>query len=274
MIARIVEARPLAGVRAGSALLALGDRLLVVGDDAHAVTWVTPATGEVRQQVLAGDGAALPKPLKPDLEAAFVDDSGVAWLLGSGSLPNRRRIYRLAGGDHAEVTSYDGEALHAALAAHLDEPPNVEGALHVGGVVRLFHRSTGARPDVVLDVPPQALVGDRAEVLGVRTVAPPRVAGVPAHVTDAALSADGRVALLAAAEDTADAVADGPVAGTLLGFLDGEWGPILHVSGAPSLRKAEGLVLDARGAGGWLVTDRDDPAEPAELCRFALEEAA
>ena len=98
-----------------------------------------------------------------------------------------------------------------------------------------------------------------------------------------ALLPGGRIAWLAAAEDTDDPVADGPVAGTVFGIVDidatgtdgsragsARWAPILESDGTPSTRKAEGLVVDADGRGGWLVTDRDDPDLPAELCRFTL----
>lgn len=261
------------GVRAGSALLAVSGRLLVVGDDAHTATWIDPVTGAARAQVLAGHGGALPKPLKPDFEAAALDPDGSVWLLGSGSLSNRWLVTRLSGPDHAEVTTYDRAEVYAAIATHLGTAPNIEGALILGGVLRVCHRATGSLPDVVIDLPSDVLRGGRARVLATIRLEPAVVGGVPAHVTDLALLPDRRIAFLAAAEDTDDPVADGPVAGTVFGVLDGErarWTPILEADGARSTRKAEGLVVDSSGSGGWLVTDRDDPALPAELCRFTL----
>jgi hypothetical protein len=270
VIARIVSTTPVPGVRAGSALLTVAERLLVVGDDAHAVTWISLATGDATPQVLAGDGLALPKAHKPDLEAAAVADDGSVWIIGSGSLRTRSTAYRLSGPDHTNVTSYDVAPVHAALAALLPEPPNVEGMLLVDGVLRLFHRATGVNPDLVVDLPADSLSGGSVTVLGSREITAPKAGGVRSHVTDAAVDASGRVVLLAAAEDTPDAVADGPVTGCLIGWLDGEWTPILEADGTPTVRKAEGMVLDADGTGGWLVTDRDDPSLPAELCRFTL----
>jgi hypothetical protein len=273
LTARITAHSTLDGVRAGSALLAVGGRLLVVGDDAHTATWVDPVSGTARAQILAGHGGALPKPLKPDFEAAALDPDGSIWLLGSGSLSNRWLVTRLSGSGHTEVTSYDRAEVYAAIAAHLGTAPNIEGALFLGGVLRVCHRATGSLRDVVIDLPTDVLRGGHVRVLATTRLEPAVVGGVPAHVTDLAPLPDGRIAFLAAAEDTDDPVADGPVAGTVFGVLDDDrarWTPILEADGSPSTRKAEGLVVDADGSGGWLVTDRDDPALPAELCRFTL----
>lgn len=269
--ARITSSRELAVVGAGSALLALGDRLLVVGDDAWTCAWVDPATGTETPWVLAGSGARLAKPLKPDFEAAALAPDGAVWLFGSGSLSNRASLVRLEGG-HATVV--DGTALYAALAGVAGGPPNIEGALVDGATLRLAHRATGSDPDLLLDVPAAALHGGRVTVTLSASLPPILLDGVPAHVTDIAAAGPGRMALLAAAEDTLDPVVDGAVTGTAIGFLrEGgrvTWQPLLEADGSVSVRKPEGLVLDPDLRGGWLVTDRDDPALPAELCRFTL----
>lgn len=273
LTAGLVSATPLDGVRAGSALLRIHDRLLVVGDDAHTVAWVDPRTGSVTTQVLAGDGLPLAKPLKPDFEAAALAPDGSVWILGSGSLSNRWVAVRLPNGDAARSTYADLSGLYAALGSHLGTAPNLEGAVFVGDRLRLCHRATGSDPDVLLDLPASVLHGGPCRVLASRLLDPAAVGGVPAHVTDLALLPDGRTAYLAAAEDTDDPVADGPVAGTVFGVLDGaetRWTPILDLDGTPSTRKAEGLVVDDDARGGWLVTDRDDPSLPAELCRLEL----
>lgn len=266
--AHITSTRELAVVGAGSALLAVGDRLLVVGDDAWTCAWVDPATGAETPWVLAGAGARLAKPLKPDFEAAAMAPDGAVWLFGSGSLSNRTSLVRLAG-EH--VTVVDGTGLYAALAAVVGGPPNIEGALFDGAVLRLAHRATGSDPDLLLDVPAAALVGGRPTVAVAARLEPILLDGVPAHVTDLASDGPGNVAFLAAAEDTLDPVLDGAVTGAALGTWDGArvtWQQLLEADGSVSVRKPEGLVLDENGAGGWLVTDRDDPALPAELCRF------
>lgn len=268
--AHITSSRELASVGAGSALLAVGHRLLVVGDDAWTCAWVDPATGAETPWVLAGTGERLVKPLKPDFEAAAMASDGAVWLFGSGSLSNRTSLVRLAGG---HVTVVDGTSLYAALADVVGAAPNIEGALFDGSTLRLAHRATGRDPDLLLDVPAAALHGGRPTVSVATELAPVVLDGVPAHVTDLATAGPGRVALLAAAEDTLDPVLDGAVTGAAIGVWDGErvsWQQLFEADGAASVRKPEGLVLDPDGAGGWLVTDRDDPSLPAELCRFTL----
>lgn len=262
----------IAGVRAGSALLAVDDRLLVVGDDAHAVAWVDPATGTVTHQALAGEGERLEKSRKPDFEAAFHDGEDV-WLLGSGSLSNRWLATRLPRPGDARATAHDLSAFFAALAVALGEPPNIEGAVIADGVLRICHRATLDDPDVLVDLSPDVLYDGRPRILGTRTLSVGSLGGVPAHVTDLAALADGRLAFLAAAEETDDPVLDGPVAGAAFGVIEGDtarWTPILGLDGQPSAVKAEGLVVDPDLDGGWLVTDRDDPDLAAQLCRLEL----
>lgn len=272
LVARVTSIREIDGVRAGSALLSADDRLLVVGDDAHAVAWVDPVTGAVTHQPLAGDGRRLEKSRKPDFEAAFHDGDDV-WLLGSGSLSNRWLATRLPRPGDARATAHDLTALFAALALALGEAPNIEGAVISDGVLRLCHRSTGSSPDVLVDLSPDVLHDGRPRVLRTVAVEPAELAGVPAHVTDLAALSGGRLAYLAAAEETDDPVLDGPVAGAAFGVIDGDtarWTPLLDAEGAPFAVKAEGLVVDADAHGGWAVTDRDDPELAAQLCRLAL----
>lgn len=262
----------IAGVRAGSALLAVDDLLLVVGDDAHAVAWVDPATGEVTHQALAGDGQRLEKSRKPDFEAAFHDGEDV-WLLGSGSLSNRWLATRLPRPGDVRATAHDLTAFFAALAVALDEAPNIEGAVLADGVLQLCHRATGDDPDILVDLSHEVLRDGRPRILRTRPLSVGTIGGVPAHVTDLAALPDGRLAFLAAAEDTDDPVLDGPVTGAAFGVLDGDsarWTPIVGLDGEPSAVKAEGLVVESDLRGGWLVTDRDDPELAAQLCRLEL----
>lgn len=268
----VTSVQEIDGVRAGSALLAVDDELLVVGDDAHAVTWVDPATGGVRHQPLAGDGQRLEKSRKPDFEAAFHDGEDV-WLLGSGSLSNRWLATRLPRPGDARATAHDLSAFFAALAVALGEAPNIEGAVIAGGLLRLCHRATLDAPDVLVDLSPDVLHDGRPRILRTTPLMVGEIGGVAAHVTDLAALPDGRIAFLAAAEETDDPVLDGPVAGAAFGVVEGDaarWTTITGTDGRPSTVKAEGLVVEPDLAGGWLVTDRDDPALAAQLCRLAL----
>jgi hypothetical protein len=102
------------------------------------------------------------------------------------------------------------------------------------------------------------------------------VEGVGLAVTDAIALPDGRVLLSAAAEDTPNAVDDGPVVATALALVDGAdvlaVAPIPEVDG--QVHKVEGLAL--RGFRGGRVSllavvDDDDPDAPSSELDLAVE---
>jgi hypothetical protein len=148
-------------------------------------------------------------------------------------------------------------------------------------VVRLFHRGNlaagghSASADVGLEDLVAAVLGRSAA--GSMTVSRPQVydlgevEGVGLAVTDAIALPDGRLLLSAAAEDSPNAVDDGPVVATALVLVDGA--EVLAVAPVPEVdghvHKVEGLALRAvRGDEVHLlaVVDDDDPEAPsAEL---------
>ncbi len=273
----IVTRRRLPGVTSGSALLAMGTRLLSVHDDALRVTWIDPATVTLVPQVLHGDGAALPKPLRPDFEAAVAIGDGTVYLLGSGSTPARCTIARLRG---ASVALYGHPRLYDSVGAALGLTgrPNIEGAAVVADGLRVFHRGANGAPSAGVDLPCAVLDGGEPIVGGVLRLELGALDGVALGLTDVAVLGPDRYAFTAAAEDTADAVADGPVAGSVIGVWHEaghasalHWVRLCHADGTPCTDKVEGLVVDADRRGGWIITDTDDPARAGELCRIVLE---
>ena len=162
-------------VRAGSSLARVGDRLVVVQDDANFLAVVDPATGLAEAVPLpVGEGGLRQfdatrgnKAHKLDLEACVMLDAPGApdeagWLLafGSGSTARRERVLVVAVGDGrvdaAQVRLVEAPALYAALraaGAFAGAELNVEGAVrirHPGGErVRLFGRGNGASRDGV-----------------------------------------------------------------------------------------------------------------------------
>lgn len=278
--ARVTEVHRLGGsaaggVRAGSALAWAGGRLLVVQDDAFSVVWIDPATRALEPVVLAGEGAPLSKAEKPDFEAMLAAPDGALYILGSGSTPMRRWIARL---DPTSGTArlVDAGPLYDAAADALGVTPNIEGAVLLGEVVRLFHRGSGGAPfaNASLDVPRSALSGGPARVLSLTRYDLGAIGAVALTFTDAIPLGDGRILYLAVAEDTPDAIADGPVVGGAVGVLgpdEARWTPLIEADGAPCTRKAEGVALEPDGHAGFLLTDPDNALEPAELCRLTLE---
>jgi len=228
-------------VTAASAVAPLGDGWLVAQDDSTVGAWLRagsvaavrllpPVEGLDRFSEEAGT-----KRLKPDLEVACpaeVDGEPAVLLLGSGATDRRTRgvLVRLDGG--VRPGSVD-----VPLAALVDAVLGRAGAADV----------PVARPRVY----------DLGEV-----------AGVGLAVTDAIALPDGRLLLSAAAEDTPNAVDDGPVVASALALVDGD--DVLEVGRVPEVdgrvAKVEGLAL--RGVADGVVhllavVDDDDATRPA-----------
>ncbi|MBW3601721.1 MAG: hypothetical protein KY434_03350 [Actinobacteria bacterium] len=278
-----------APVRAASAVARFADGWLIAQDDSIQGAWWRPASERVDAVPLLGprdgratfDEASGTKHLKPDLEAACtVRTSGgpAVLLLGSGSLPARTvgvLVHEPPAGSaarHADLSPLY-ERVRSALGLSL-EALNLEGACVVGGRLRWFQRGHGrsgvasASVDVKLDQL-LAVVEDGVDPAGVELGEVRRyelgtVAGLQLAVTDAVSLPDARVCVSAAAEDAPDAVADGPVAGSVLALLgaDGAVEAVAALPAALATCKLEGLALvDAGPAGATLlaVADQDDP---------------
>ena len=272
LAARIAASWALPGVRAGSALLRIGDRLLAVQDDAFAAVWIDPDTRHTQPFVLRGAGGALDKRDKPDFEAAFAH-AGRLWVLGSGSRPNRCAIARIdpATGD---VVLLNALPLYGAIARELGVTANVEGAVPLADRLRLFQRGPGrsAKANFTIDLPLDVLAGAPPRILDVANYDLGVLQGTFLAFTDA-VALGKHCVYLAVAEDTPDGIADGAIHGAGVGILkDGaaRWDVLNEADGSVSKRKVEGVALDAAG-GGWLLTDPDDPKKPAELCRVELK---
>ncbi len=258
-------------VRAASALAPFGDGWLIVQDDATHAAWQRPGGVTPVRVVPAVDGHELfssaegTKHLKPDFEAAFPAGDGVL-LLGSGSTPARMRSSLVT---RSRFVVHDLPHVYAAAASALELPVdrlNLEGACLLGDRVRWFQRGNSAAgvPSASVDVAVTALTGGPVAVGGVRRYDLGAVGGVALAVTDAVALPDGRVVVSAAAEDTPNAVDDGPVVGAALALLDGD--RVTDVAPLPEsgsgAYKVEGLaVREVTGDGVRLlaVVDADDP---------------
>ncbi|WP_229068419.1 hypothetical protein [Actinoplanes sp. DH11] len=284
-------------VRAASAIAPFGDGWLVAQDDAtHAAWWRSETVTAVRV-VEAVDGlevfssAAGTKHLKPDFEAACPVGSGVL-LLGSGSTDARMRGSLVTPGP--AFTAADLAPVYHAVADALGIPVahlNLEGACRVGDRLRWFQRGNAAAgaPTACVDVDLPALLAavtgtgaaGRVAVSAVRRYDLGTVDGVALAVTDAvSLSrpvapGGGSVLVSAAAEDTPNAVDDGPVVAAALALLDDD--SVVATAELPTLPgglyKIEGLaVADELPDGLRLiaVVDADDPAVPSRQLTLRL----
>ena len=285
-------------VRAASAIAAFGGGWLIVQDDAtHAAWWRSGSVTAVRVVPPVGglevfSSAAGTKHLKPDFEAACVvpvDGADGVLLLGSGSSPARTRasvvtadvpVPGVAGADLGPV--YRDVA--AALGLR-DDQLNLEGACLVGDRLRWFQRANLAAgvPTACVEIGVAALLAAvtgagtaaRVEIGDVRRYDLGTVDGVALAVTDAVALPGGRVLVSAAAEDTPNAVDDGPLVGSALALLDDD-GVLATVPlpvPASGPYKVEGLAVRETTADGLrllAVTDADDPDAASELLALRL----
>jgi hypothetical protein len=276
-------------VRSGSGLLRFGRRLLLIQDDA---LWLPSLdeTGQLHAVPLPADASGLrlfdDKRKKPDFEAAALV-GGRALLLGSGSLPSRERIAII--GQDGSALVVEAHSLYAALRAErrfAGAELNIEGAVVVADQLLLCNRGNAAPhdPASAFDATIQVPLKELERYLGdpEHSLAPAlgtieqywlgSIATVRLTLTDAAERA-GSVYYLAAAEASADAIADGPVLGASLGLLgaDARYALIESETGAPLCEKLEGLAA-ATERDEWLaIADADDAGKPAELLRLHVQ---
>ena len=259
-------------VRAASAIAPFGGGWLVAQDDATHAAWLRPdgvvavrVADPVEGHEVFGSAQGT-KHLKPDFEAAVAVPGGVL-LLGSGSTAARMRasLVTLGPDGPAFTVTERGPAYHrvaASLGVALDQL-NLEGACLVGDRLRWFQRGNSAAgvPSASVDVElPDLLAGPG----GAWRYDLGTVGGVGLSITDAVALPDGRVVVSAAAEDTPNAVDDGPVVGAVLALLDGERTVLVAPvpEGQDGAYKVEGLAVrqhDAAGVSLIAVVDADDP---------------
>ncbi len=293
-----------AHVRAGSSLAWVPGGIALIQDDANFVALVEPEGGRARAITLpAGVGGRRQfdddrgnKAHKFDLEACVaVEREGetVLLALGSGSSSRRERVALIRGWEreHPEVSLVHLPRLYDALRdarRFAGTELNVEGAVFLGDRLRLFGRGNGASRDgdaaanATCDLDWTALL---AHLDAPDHRPPPRPAavmrydlghldGVALGFTDAACWRDVLL-YSAAAEDSPDAVQDGPVTGSVIGVIasDGRtrWAPLAEPSGERFTGKVEGVLpaLDTTDR-LYVVVDADDPDDPSALCTVEL----
>jgi hypothetical protein len=297
-VARVVAVRELVGlaapgvddapdhVRAASGLARWGADLWIVQDDTHLLVQLTPGQAPRGHALPPGEDGRRQfddlrgnKKLKADLESLFLS-GGALWGLGSGSSPRRERVLHASSGEGAALVPWP--AFYQALRevpAFSGAELNVEGAARLGRAVVVANRGNGAATPERPAVDALAWFAWADWVGAFAAGAAPRlrrvtpldlgaVEGVRWTVTDLA-ARRGALTLLASAEDSPNAVDDGPVVGVAIG----EVGPeavrlrrLVGPDGEPWREKCEGLVWDRRDPDlAWIVTDADDPRRPARL---------
>ena len=292
-----------AHVRAGSGLTNLGNRLALIQDDANFVAILDPLGRIV-------DSIALPalpcrqrqfddlrgnRLEKLDLEACTTireNNDQLLLAMGSGSTPSRERILVMKWPllSDADICLFHAPDFYQCLRSHQEfagSELNIEGAAFLGGdVLRLFQRGNGALRD---NCPPANATCDVSwsslwsHLQGSSSLAKPfnckrydlgALDGVRLTFTDGSVRHHS-LFFTASAEASPDAVADGPVVGSVLGRINADdsarWTLILDENGNRLAAKVEGLTLDSSDPNrGWISIDADDPSTPSELCEIRL----
>ena len=293
-----------AHVRSASALAWVDGALAVLQDDAHFLALADPGTGLCRAVTLpAGAGGVRQfddlrgnKHLKLDLEACTcVPDGHGGELLvafGSGSLPRREAILvvREPAGAEPRVAVHEARGFYAALraaGAFSGSELNLEGAAYHDGRIVLLNRGNGAPAagvegaDAVCSVPWAALrehlhaPGDHpAPVPGAVVRYALGTLGHQRLTFTDAVQAGEMLVFTAAAEDSPNAVDDGPVAGSAVGWIAADGAARLTVlrgaDGAPVPHKVEGVAPGPLPGTLYLCTDPDDPREPSRLLEVEM----
>jgi hypothetical protein len=236
-----------AHVRAASDLAWVGERLVVLQDDANFLGLYDPASGRVGAVTLpAGEDGRRQfdelrgtKALKLDLEGCTVvpgPDGPLLLAFGSGS-SDRRELVMLVDrweGENPRVRVRNAHELYDHLHGRTDfagSELNLEGVVFVDGVVRLLQRGNGAPQG---DLTPVDATGDLDwDALGPYLLgesdAPPELTNVVQYrlgdlhghglTFTSGVAGPAGIVYAASAEDSPDAVHDGPVVGSVLGVL-------------------------------------------------------
>lgn len=277
-------------IAAASALIAVGQNLLVLSDDERQMAVFDAESDEPGYllKVMKGTTPASPDERadhKPDFEcmALFAPfgrfEQGAVLGLGSGSAPDRDKgTLLMLTADHRPEEPFevvDLGTLYERLRRDLEDL-NIEGSAVVGDDFRLMQRGNGpkgrnARVDLELAAVQHAL--DQRDplpaesVTGIEFYDLGQVRGVPLCFSDAAPLPDGRMAFIASAESS------GGYVGSSIGLMESD-GTVSFNEPIDHELKLEGLEARVTGEGRLqllMVSDADDPDSPSPLMETYLE---
>lgn len=292
---------------ASSGLVVIGERLYVIGDDQMAL-FVYSFLGEEKAIIQLFEGT-LPsdprdrKKKKKDFEALIhLQDlrfgaDGALLVLPSGSKEKRLKgaVVEGFGQGRPSVKHVDFSRLYEKIEKHLGaslpKRLNIEGVAIVGETIRLFHRGNGKYGDnFIIDLDYKKFKDylfdtdhlDLQEIIKSTEKIPlGHLDGVPLSFSDASRISgplrnkelEDLIFFTASAEASKDAIADGPVKGSVLGVMSAE-GKVLKLFKVDGVFKIEGVSvsasLDEKTLFFRFVTDADDPNQKSNLLRVSV----
>jgi hypothetical protein len=286
---------------AASGLVSINGHAYVIADDEHHLAHFRLPTAGARDtpltlvQLFEG---VLPKDkherkkAKPDLESLALlppmarYPHGALLTLGSGSKTHRSQARLLPlderGKLSGELVAIDASEWYRPLKALFDDL-NIEGAFVAMDHLYLLQRGNkGDSPSACLLFPLEQVTA----WLQRKRKQPPRLAeqiildfgkvdGVPICPTDGIALPGGGWVFAAVAENTDESYTDGPCLASFIGVMDSrnQLCTLHRLQGDP---KVEGIALATtpRRAGKlalWMVTDADDPSQPAQLLKVDMD---
>ena len=276
-------------IAAASALLRVGDYLLVLSDDERQMAIFEEGSDEPGTLIKVMKGTT-PSSAderadhKPDFECmAHIEpfdrfEHGAVRGMGSGSAPDRNQatLLRLAsdGRPDSDFKVVDLGPLYDRLREDIVDL-NIEGSAVVGDVFRMMQRGNGpegrnARVDLDADAVRSALAGgepippDAVQTIEFYDLG--QLKGVALCFSDASPLPDGRMVFIASAE------VDGGYVGSSLGLMSSD-GTVEFNEPVDHDMKLEGLAADVLEDGRirlLMVSDADDPDQPSPLMETHL----
>ena len=283
-------------IPSASGMEIIGDKLYVIGDDSPFLYVLDVKTLKLVQtiQLFQSDSfgtGRIPKALKPDLEClTTLNFGGNTQLMafGSGSASTRTKCYTVklpdSAGASAEVKEYSLDKLYAAMqqdtALLTGDLLNLEAAaVTPDNQLLLLQRSALNGPNAILQFNSQEFISHLTQnqaPLPAYTIFPfnlPELAGFKARFSGA-FTFENKLFFTASVENTTDAILDGEVMGSFVGWLnisDLQVGAnslplqtalITEPNGEPYKGKVESLVIQEKEAAdtyrGLAITDNDN----------------
>ena len=292
--ATVIKSTSLPAVPSGSALELMNDALYIISDDARYIYRCAGENGVLMDSLrllhLAGAERRIPKPVKPDYEAAIaamVDGKDCLIAFGSGSMALQRDsavIITLGDSGAQQVVALN--TLYAALRkeAGIDEADfNIEAAALQENRLVLINRGTNHLFSMDWDKILKHL-REAAPVppVSVSVVPLPEKSGYPTGISGACFLDDDRLLFCASVEATTNWVEDGEVLGSYIGVIaldkSGKGllqglAPVMTDEGRPIKDKIEGISGYGEIEKGMLtvlgIVDNDDGS--SALLRIRLK---
>ena len=267
---------PLPGIPSASGVEAYANRIYVIGDDSPFLYELDTSLKQCQQIRLFPDstepGARIPKARKPDFESMLILEPAAVpelFVFGSGSKsPERERGFRvpLAGSHRYVPSEFSLSTLYDAFRKHPDITGsgtlNIEGAAATSDHVIFLQRKSGNSRNAAILIAKLAFAGwlehpNIVPPFSILSFDLPLLQNVPAGFSGIT-HATGTPNFLfsASAENTDNAIDDGTILGSLIGFF-----PIPQASpfsSAPHGRCIPGAIL---GTASLMSDDRFLPVK-------------